>query len=117
MTEEEFKQYVSATQGMLGQLNERLGEIRDAMQASAKAQAAALTVAACAQDASSLTVRALAETNVEFRTILLRLAQEPAPNPAAQECRDLLVAALAEHQRIAGERPQLKPVPPSGKKT
>jgi hypothetical protein len=117
VNEEQFKQYVSATQDMLGQLNERLSEIRDAVERNAKVQAGALTLAACAQDASQLAVRALAETNVEFRTIMLRLAQEPASIPAAQESRNILAAALAEHQRIAGERPSLKPVPPSGAKT
>ena len=114
MSEEEFRRYASATQEMLSQLNESLRQIQSALSTSVAAQSSAVTVAACAQDMSYLTIRALAETNVEFRTILLRLAQEPASNPAAQQSRDMLVAALAEHQRNAGERPTLRPVPPSG---
>lgn len=117
MTEEQFRSYISATQAMLAQLNESLRQINEAMHASATAQANALIVAGCAQDASYLTIRALAQTNVEFRTILLRLAQEPAANPAAQQSRDVLVEALAQHQRSSNERPTLRQVPPSGAET
>lgn len=114
MTEDEFRRYVSATQDMLGKLNESLRQIQDAIRTVGVAQSNALTIAAAAHDTSYLVVRTLAETNAEFRTILLRLAQEPVTTPAAQESRDLLVAALAEHQRNTGERPTLRPVPPSG---
>ena len=114
VNEDEFRSYVLATKDTLSQLNESLRQINDAIHKSAAMQINALTVSACAQDMSHLAIRALAETNVEFRTILLRLAQEPATNPAAQPSRDALVVALSEHQRIAGERPALRPVPPSG---
>jgi hypothetical protein len=117
VTEEEFKSYVSATQTMLAELNENLRQIREAVHVNATRQSDVLMVSARAQDASYLTIRALAETNVEFRTILLRLAQEPVVNPAAQESRDVLVAALAQHQRNANERPTLRPVPPPGAET
>jgi hypothetical protein len=114
VTEEEFRRYVSATQEKLGQLNESLRQIHDAIRTIGVGQSNALTIAAAAHDTSYLVVRTLAETNADFRTILMRFAQEPAKIPAAQESRDLLLAALAEHQRNSGERPTLRPVPPSG---
>lgn len=113
MTEEEFKRYAVATQSMVGELNKSLQQIQDAIRKSSEAQSNILKIAASAHDMSYLALRTVAETNVEFRTILLRLAQDVAVNPAAQESRDLLVAALGEHQRASGERPTLRPVPPS----
>lgn len=114
MTEDQLRQYIAGIQSMVDKLNGSLLQIQDAIRRSAEAQTNSLKIAASAHDMSYLALRALAETNVEFRTILLRLAQEPAAHAAAQESRNILVSALAEHQRNAGQRPTLKPVPPSG---
>jgi hypothetical protein len=63
---------------------------------------------------SYLALRTLADTNPEFRTILLRLAQEVPVHPIAQESRDALLVGLGQGPRPGGKRPTLKPVPPSG---
>lgn len=113
MQDEQFKQYVEATQAMITQTNRSLEQIRDALRTISEVERNNLKMAAGAYDMSYLVIRVLTELHADFRTMLIRFSQEPATNPAAQENRDLLLEMLAEMQRAAGERPSLKPVPPA----
>ena len=98
---------------MVAQMNKNLAQIQDAIRQVAEVEKSNLQLAAGAYDMSYLAIRVLAELHVDFRTMLIRFAQEPAGNPAAQENRKLLLDALAEMQRAAREKPTLKPVPPA----
>jgi hypothetical protein len=109
---EEFKQYAAATQAMMERLNASLKQIEGAIRNMSEVETKNLNLAASAYDMSYLALRTIAELHVDFRAILLRLAQEPAANSAAQENRDLFIQALAEAQKSSGERPSLKPVGP-----
>jgi hypothetical protein len=101
----------AATQRLIAQMNEHLVKISDAMGDIREALLANVKLAAMGQDTSYLAVRAMAEINPDFRTLLIRLAQEPV-NEMANESRGMLLAALAEQHRNSGERPKLTPVPP-----
>lgn len=119
MDDAEFRQYVAATQQMVGQLqalvadlDATLGGVQSALTASGAAAAQQIQLAAAAYDMAYLGVRAMADMSPEFRTVLLRIAQEPAIVEAAQGHRDALRHALAGAHRAAGERPHLRPVSP-----
>ena len=112
MDNEHLSAYVTATQEMVSQMNNSLAQIHTAIRQVGEIEKSNLKLAAGAYDMSYLAVRVLAELHVDFRTMLIRFAQEPARNPVAQENRELLLGALAEMQRTSGERPSLKPVPP-----
>lgn len=119
MDDAEFRRYVASTQQLVGQLqtlvghlNSTLEGVQSALTASGAAAAQQIQLAASGYDMAYLGVRAMADMSPEFRTVLLRVAQEPAIVPAAQAHRDALREALAGAHRAAGERPQLRPVPP-----
>ena len=113
MRDEQFKQYVEETQAMILQTNRNLEQVADSLRKISEVQKSNLNMAAGAYDMSCLVIRVLTELHVDFRTMLIRFSQEPATNPAAQDNRDLLLDMLAEVQRAAGEKPSLKPVPPT----
>lgn len=119
MNDAEFRQYVQSTQAMVGQLQDLVGHlnatlagVQHALTATGTVAAQQVQLAGSAYDMAYLAVRAMADMSPEFRTVLLRLAQEPAITPPAQGHRDALREALAGAHRAAGERPQLRPVPP-----
>lgn len=119
MDEAQFRQYAQATQGMVaqmqrlvGQLNVTLESVQVALAANAAVGGQQVALAASAYDMAYLAVRAMADMSPEFRTVLLRVAQEPAIIEAAQAHRDALREALASAHRNAGARPALRPVPP-----
>jgi hypothetical protein len=119
MEDAEFRQYVHATQQMVGQLHELVGQlnatlggVQSALTATGAVATQQIELAASAYDMAYLAVRAMADMSPDFRTVLLRIAQEPAIIEAAQGHRDALREALAGAHRALGERPRLRPVPP-----
>ena len=111
----ELKKYAEATQVALNGLNANLQKLLAAVQLLAANNSEIAKQTAVTHDLAFLGLRAVAEKDVEFRTMLLRLCHEPATVPAAQEAREALKNALGEVQKILGERPSLGLVPPAPK--
>lgn len=111
MSEEQFASYVAGMQQLIAKLNENLAGIQDAVRKVGASEKITLDLAASAYDMSFLVLVTLSELHVDFRTSLIRRAQEPTANAAAAESRRLLLAVLAESHKASGERPKLTPVP------
>ena len=72
MDDHQFRQYAETTQALVTQMNQSLLQINEAIRKVAEVGRSQVTLAAGAYDMSFLAIRTLAESHVDFRTLLLR---------------------------------------------